>query len=127
MFNVITQITVFFTIAIINLGFSNKQIIPLKVSKSFSTSQNRCVLVKPNGIWIRENNAENLILSLNNLPKESNIAKGLSLGRDRFTQAVLSPTGNFMAFAVDGFHGWSGIYDLKKIKCLKWLLYFKVG
>lgn len=114
--NVMIKIAIFSTMAIINLDFSNKQIIPLKVSESCSAFPNSAVLVKPNSIWIRENNKENLILSLNSLPKASNIAKGLSLGSDRFTQAILSPDGNSMAFAVDGFHGWSGIYDLRKNK-----------
>lgn len=113
---VITKIAIIFTMAIINLDFSNKQIIPLKVGESCSAFSDRCVFVKPNSIWIRENNEENLILSLNSLPKESSIAKGLSLGSDRFTQAILSSDRNSISFAVDGFHGWSGIYDLRKNK-----------
>jgi len=85
-----------------------------EITQVHSTSDHRRLVIEPNAIWIEENRTKRRILCIDDLPQESRIAKGLALGRERFSQAILSPSDNFVAFAVEGFHGWGGLYDLNR-------------
>lgn len=88
----------------------------IKRSDQTTSVQPRHLIIESKKIWLEENQVKRIILQIDDLPKESSIAKGMSLGRDHFSQAVLSPEGDLIAFAVVGFHGWSGVYDLNQDK-----------
>ena len=83
------------------------------------------LIIESDKIWIEENRDKRLILDIKNLPQESLIARGLELGRDSFSNAILSPSGSFVAFSVDGIHGWSGLYDLNENKITETAFFFE--
>lgn len=77
-------------------------------------------------IWIEGNSSRDVILSVDQLPTQSSIAKGLTLGRKEFSKVISSPGRDLIAFGVDGFHGWCGLYDISR-KELKEIAFFFQG
>lgn len=85
----------------------------------------RRLVIEAEKIWLTADTTRRIILRIHDLPQESRLAKGLALGRDHFAQAILSPRGDLVAFAVDGFHGWSGLYDLNRNKITEVAFFFQ--
>lgn len=88
-------------------------------------SEHKRLVIESEKISLELDQIRRIILRIHDLPQESRLARGLALGRDRFSQAILSPRGNLMAFAVDGFHGWSGLYDLNRNKISEVAFFFQ--
>lgn len=99
---------------------------PLQIVKAEGeVALNRRLVVEAEKIWLEADKTRRILLRIHDLPQESRLARGLALGRDRFSQAILSPRGDLMAFAVDGFHGWSGLYDLNRNKITEVAFFFQ--
>ena len=90
-----------------------------------SAHPRRRLIKEAEKIWMEEDQVKQMVLRIDALPEQSSIAVGLSLGRDHFSQALLSPGEDLIAFSVEGFHGWSGLYDLNQKKVTEVAFFFE--
>ena len=95
-----------------------------RVEQSQKLNKIKKVLTEPDKIWIEDNQTKQLILQIKDIPSESKIAKGLLLGNEYFSHAILSPKGDYVAFVVEGFHGWCGLYEFKQEKISEIAFFF---